>query len=60
MEADYMKWQDEWDKRLEEDRKRPSEFARGSMEMMDCALRQYALLCEQLDELECKWKNRKK
>ena len=48
MEADYMKWQ------------RPSEFAGGSMEMMDCALRQYALLCEQLDELECKWKNRKK
>lgn len=60
MEADYMKWQDEWDKRLEEDRNRPSEFAGGSMEMMDCALRQYNLLCEQLDELECKWKNREK
>lgn len=60
MEANYMKWQDEWDKRLEEDRNRPSEFAGGSMEMMDCALRQYDLLCEQLDELECKWKNRKK
>ena len=60
MEANYMKWQDEWDKRLEEDRQRPSEFAGGSMEMMDCALRQYDLLCEQLDELEYKWKNREK
>ena len=60
LEADYTKWLDEWDKRLEEDRQRPSEFAGGSMEMMDCALRQYDLLCEQLDELECKWKNRKK
>ena len=60
MEAAYMKWQEEWEKRLEEDRKRPSEFAGGSMEMMDCALRQYDLLCEQLDELECKWKNRKR
>ena len=60
METDYIKWLDEWDKRLEEDRQRPSEFAGGSMEMMDCALRQYDLLCEQLDELECKWKNREK
>ena len=60
MEADYIKWLDEWDKRLEEDRQRPSEFAGGSMEMIDCALRQYDLLCEQLDELECKWKNREK
>ena len=31
MEADYMKWQDEWDKRLEEDRKRPSEFANDGL-----------------------------
>ena len=60
MEADYMKWQAEWEKRLREDRQRSSEFAGGSMEMMDCALRQYELLCEQLEELECKWKNRKK
>lgn len=60
METDYIKWLDEWEKRLEEDRQRPSEFAGGSMEMMDCALRQYDLLCEQLDELECKWKNREK
>ena len=60
MEADYMKWQAEWEKRLREDRQRPSEFAGGSMEMMDCALRQYELLCEQLEELECKWKNLKK
>ena len=60
MEADYMKWQAEWEKRLREDRQRPSEFAGGSMEMMDCALRQYELLCEQLEELECKWKNQKK
>ena len=60
IEPEYMKWCQEWDKKLEEDRNRPSEFAGGSMEMMDAALRQYWLLCEQLDELECKWKNRKK
>ena len=35
IEADYMRWGQEWDKRLEEDRQRPSEFAGGSMEMMD-------------------------
>ena len=41
--------------RMEEDRKRPSEFAGGSMEMMDACLRQYGLLCGQLEELESKW-----
>lgn len=57
LESDYIKWSQDWEKKLEEDRKRPSEFAGGSMEMMDACLRQYGLLCEQLNELECKWKN---
>lgn len=55
MESDYMKWSQEWEKKLEDDRKRPSEFAGGSMEMMDASLRQYGLLCGQLSELECQW-----
>ena len=55
MESDYINWSQEWEKRLEEDRKRPSEFAGGSMEMMDAALRQYGLLCGQLEELESQW-----
>ncbi len=59
-EMDYLGWSREWARKLEEDLNTPSEYEGGSMEMMDCALRQYDLLCEQLDELECKWKNRKK
>lgn len=59
-EMDYLGWSREWARKLEEDLNTPSEYEGGSMEMMDCALRQYDLLCEQLDELECKWKNREK
>ena len=60
MEADYTIWLDDWDLSLVDERQRPSEFAGGSMEMMDCALRQYDLLCGQLDELECKRNNPEK
>lgn len=59
-EMDYLGWSREWARKLEEDLNTPSEYEGGSMEMMDACLRQYDLLCEQLDELECKWKNRKK
>lgn len=55
LESDYIKWSQDWERKLEEDRKRPSEFAGGSMEMMDACLRQYGLLCGQLEELESKW-----
>ena len=55
LESDYIKWSQDWERKLEEDRKRPSEFAGGSMEMMDACLRQYRLLCGQLEELESKW-----
>lgn len=55
LESDYIKWSQDWERKLEEDRKRSSEFAGGSMEMMDACLRQYRLLCGQLEELESKW-----
>lgn len=57
-EKDYMQWSCEWERKLEEDLNTPSEFEGGSMAMMDAALRQYRLLCGQLEELETKWKSR--
>lgn len=55
LESDYIKWSQDWERKLEEDRKRPSEFAGGSMEMTDACLRQYGLLCSQLEELKSQW-----
>ena len=57
-EKDYMQWGREWDRKREDDLNTPSEFEGGSMAMMDAALRQYGLLCGQLEELETQWKSR--
>ena len=57
-EKDYLRWSCEWARKLEADRDTPSEFEGGSMAMMDAALRQYGLLCGQLEELEVKWESR--
>ena len=58
IKTDYMKWSLDWEKRLKEDLQHPSDFAGGSMEMMDITLRQYRLLCIQLEELESLWEDR--
>ena len=44
-----------WNKILEEEYKRPSEYAGGSMEPMDRHLRLTALVQEQINELKTKW-----
>ena len=59
---EYMKIEKEviadnkrWNKILEEEDKRPSEYAGGSMEPMDRNLRMTALVQEQINELKTKW-----
>lgn len=56
IEAEYLEWSRAWDRMIEENRAAPSDFAGGSLEMTDFAMREYALLSEQLAELETRWR----
>ena len=44
-----------WDKKLEEELRKPSEYAGGSMEPMDRNLRVTDLVRKRIDELKTKW-----
>ena len=45
-----------WNKKLEEEAQKPSEYAGGSMEPMDRNLRMTDLVRKRIDELKTKWR----
>ena len=47
-----------WNKKLEEEGKKPSEYAGGSMEPMDRNLRMTDLVRKRIDELKAKWRTK--
>ena len=55
IEKQFMADCELWNKKLEEEARKPSEYAGGSMEPMDRNLRMTDLVRKRIDELKTKW-----
>ena len=55
IEKQFMADCERWNKKLEEEAQKPSEYAGGSMEPMDRNLRMTDLVRKRIDELKTKW-----
>ena len=55
IEKQFMADCELWNKKLEEEARKPSEYAGGSMEPMDRNLRMTELVRKRIDELKTKW-----
>ena len=55
IEKQFMSDCERWNKKLEEEGRKPSEYAGGSMEPMDRNLRMTDLVRKRIDELKTKW-----
>lgn len=55
IEKQFMADCELWNKKLEEETRKPSEYAGGSMEPMDRNLRMTDLVRKRIDELKTKW-----
>ena len=55
IEKQFMADCERWNKKLEEEGRKPSEYAGGSMEPMDRNLRMTDLVRKRIDELKTKW-----
>ena len=55
IEKQFMADCELWNKKLEEEARKPSEYAGGSMEPMDRNLRMTGLVRKRIDELKTKW-----
>ena len=55
IEKQFIADRELWNKKLEEEKRKPSEFAGGSREPMDRNLRMTDFLRERIDELKTKW-----
>ena len=55
IEKQFMADCELWNKKLEEEARKPSEYAEGSMEPMDRNLRMTGLVRKRIDELKTKW-----
>ena len=55
IEKQFMEDCERWNKKLEEEARKPSEYAGGSMEPMDRNLRVTDLVRKRIDELKTKW-----
>ena len=55
IEKQFMADCERWNKKLEEEARKPSEYAGGSMEPMDRNLRLTDLVRKRIDELKTKW-----
>ena len=55
IENQFMTDCERWNKKLEEEGRKPSEYAGGSMEPMDRNLRMTDLVRKRIDELKTKW-----
>ena len=55
IEKQFMEDCERWNKKLEEEARKPSEYAGGSMEPMDRNLRMTDLVRKRIDELKTKW-----
>ena len=55
IEKQFMADCERWNKKLEEEGRKPSEYAGGSMEPMDRNLRILGLIQKRIDELKTKW-----
>ena len=55
IEKPFMADCERWNKKLEEECRKPSEYAGGSMEPMDRNLRMTDLVRKRIDELKTKW-----
>ena len=56
IEKQFMADCERWNKKLEEEGRKPSEYAGGSMEPMDRNLRMTDLVRKRIDELKTKWR----
>ena len=56
IEKQFMADCELWNKKLEEEGRKPSEYAGGSMEPMDRNLRMTDLVRKRIDELKTKWR----
>lgn len=55
IEKQFMSDCERWNKKLEEEGRKPSEYTGGSMEPMDRNLRMTDLVRKRIDELKTKW-----
>lgn len=55
LEKQFMEDCRRWNKYFERECEKPSEFAGGSLEPMDCNLRRTSLIESRIDELKTKW-----
>ena len=55
VEKQFMSDCERWNKKLEEEGRKPSEYTGGSMEPMDRNLRMTDLVRKRIDELKTKW-----
>ena len=55
IEKQFMADCELWNKKLEDEARKPSEYAGGSMEPMDRNLRMTGLVRKRIDELKTKW-----
>lgn len=55
IEKQFMSDCERWNKKLEEEGRKPSEYTGGSMEPMDRNLRMTDLVWKRIDELKTKW-----
>ena len=55
IEKQFMADCELFEKKLKAEREKPSDYAGGSMEPMDCNLRMLGLIQKRIDELKTKW-----
>ena len=55
IEKQFTADRERWNRKLKEDREKPSDYAGGSMEPMDRNLRMTGLVRKHIDELKTKW-----
>ncbi len=55
IEKDYMQDEQAWEKRLQDEASKPSEYEGGSMAPMDCNMRLAAMINQRIDDVKNKW-----